>query len=678
MSLASTPNRLINEKSPYLLQHANNPVDWYPWCEEAFQRAKNENKPIFLSIGYSTCHWCHVMEKESFEDFEVSELLNEFFIPIKVDREERPDIDTIYMSVCQAMTGSGGWPLTIVMTSDKKPFFAGTYFPKKSKQGYAGLIDILNKIHEVWQENRTILLEASDNIIRDLKRYSINEQGKINEGIIKETYETLKKSFDSTFGGFSGSPKFPTPHNINFLLKYWKLSGEEKALEMVKISLNAMYKGGIFDHIGFGFSRYSVDNKWLVPHFEKMLYDNALLSYAYLEAYHATGENLYKEIAEKIFNYVLRDMTSSEGGFYSAEDADSEGKEGKFYLWSKGEIENLLEKEESELFCKCYDISLNGNFEGKSIPNLIKTNLEVLEDQKIKDKLEKIREKLFAYREKRIHPHKDDKILTSWNGLMIASMAYGGRILNNSKYIEAAKKALNFIFNKLKDENGRLLARYRDGEAAYPAYLDDYAFIILALIEMYETTYEYAYLKKALQLNDEMIKYFWDDENRGLFIYAKDSEQLVLKSKEVYDGAIPSGNSVAAMNMIRLYKITGDIRLEQKCNEIFGAFGGTIESFPKAYTKMITAFLYSIVPGKQIVIAGRRKDKETEKFLRIVKERYMPFTTTVFNDGNNDIIESMPFISNQGMIENKTAVYVCENYTCGLPITSIDDFIKRI
>lgn len=586
-------NRLINEKSPYLLQHAYNPVDWFGWNEEAFQKAKTENKPIFLSIGYSTCHWCHVMEHESFEDEEVANILNNYFVSIKVDREERPDIDSVYMSVCQAMTGGGGWPLNLFLTKDKKPFYAGTYFPKTSKYNQTGFMEILESINDVWVSNKDHVLTTADQVVKTLKGYSEDDSFDISKDIFSEGFESFLNSFDSVFGGFSKAPKFPSPHNLSYLLSYYKATGEKRALEMVKITLKSMYKGGIFDHIGFGFSRYSVDEKWLVPHFEKMLYDNALLAMAYIETYEITKDNIYKEVAEKILTYILRDMTSPEGGFYCGEDADSEGVEGKFYLWDFTEIYKVLDMEEGNLFINYYGIQREGNFEGSNIPNLIGEELEDLDKPDLKDKLENIREKLFDYREKRIHPHKDDKILTSWNGLMIAAFAKAGMVFHEEKYKDVSTKALDFIFSKLQREDGRLLARFRQGESRYQAYLDDYAFIIWALIEVYEVTKDYSYIKKALELNKQMIELFLDKEKGGLFLYGKDSEELILRPKDIYDGAIPSGNSVAAMNMLRLFKITGDINLKEEAESIFKVFGNSINKIPRAHAKTLEALLYS-------------------------------------------------------------------------------------
>lgn len=586
-------NRLINEKSPYLLQHAYNPVEWYGWSEEAFEKARTEDKPIFLSIGYSTCHWCHVMAHESFEDEEVANILNNYFICIKVDREERPDIDSVYMSVCQAMTGGGGWPLNLFLTKDKKPFYAGTYFPKTSKYNQTGFIEILESINNVWVSNKDHVLTTADQVVRTLNEDGYGDSSNISKDILNEGFQSFLNSFDDVFGGFSKAPKFPSPHNLSYLLSYYKATREKRALEMVEITLKSMYKGGIFDHIGFGFSRYSVDEKWLVPHFEKMLYDNALLAMAYIETYEITKDNIYKEVAEKILTYILRDMTSKEGGFYCGEDADSQGVEGKFYLWDFTELYKVLNREEADLFINYYGIQREGNFEGSNIPNLIGEELKDLDKNSLKDKLENIRRKLFDYREKRIHPHKDDKILTSWNGLMIAAFAKAGRILNEEKYKDASIKALEFVFIKLQREDGRLLARFRDGESRYLAYLDDYAFIIWALIEVYEVTKDYSYIEKSLELNKDMMQLFLDEEKGGLFLYGRDSEKLILRPKDIYDGAIPSGNGVAAMNMLRLFKITGDTKLKDEAESIFKVFGNSINKIPRAHAKTLEALLYS-------------------------------------------------------------------------------------
>ncbi|HHW30256.1 MAG TPA: thioredoxin domain-containing protein [Clostridiaceae bacterium] len=676
MSTNKYVNRLIHEKSPYLLQHAHNPVDWYPWGEEAFAKAKAEDKPIFLSIGYSTCHWCHVMERESFENEEVAQLLNRHFISIKVDREERPDIDSIYMTVCQVLTGSGGWPLTVFMTPDKKPFFAGTYFPKDDRYGMYGLISLLRRINKLWTEDRDSIISSGNNITDAIKKYNEYEEGLPSEEAITTTFRSLEQSYDEEYGGFGVAPKFPTPHNLLFLLRYYYKTGNAKALEMVKKTLNCMYKGGIYDHIGYGFSRYSTDRMWLVPHFEKMLHDNALLAIAYLETFHVTGQPLYEKIARQIFTYIQRDMTSPEGGFYSAEDADSEGVEGKFYTWSKKEIMDILGEEEGRKFCEMYDITEAGNFEGVNIPNLIKS---IKFDKELYDfNDEKSRTvPLFIHREKRIHPHKDDKILTSWNGLMIAAFAIGGRILGNESYTQAAEKAASFIFSKLIREDGRLMARYRNGDTAHLAYVDDYAFLVWALIELYETTYNPFYLKKALELNDNMLSLFWDDDGGGLFLYGSDGEELIVRPKEIYDGATPSGNSVATFNFLRLARLTGRPDLEEKAQRQFRTFASYINSAGSGHAFMLIALLFSLAGSKEVIIVDGKNSSESDKkaIFDVIQQKFMPFTTTIFySQDNKDITDIMPYLKNYFPLENKTTVYVCENFSCKKPVTSADEF----
>lgn len=588
-------NRLINEKSPYLLQHAHNPVNWYPWCEEAFEKAEKEDKPIFLSIGYSTCHWCHVMERESFEDNEVARVLNENFVSIKVDREERPDIDTIYMDTCQLLTGHGGWPLTIFSLPNKKPFYSGTYFSKEDSQYMDGLITLLNKIISAWKDSKDKILESSDEIVKALhnmtdfgearadtpkKTYDKNE-------FIKESFYTLKSSFDSKYGGFGSKPKFPTPHNLWFLLEYYKTNNDRDALNMVENTLDAMYSGGIYDHIGFGFSRYSTDRLWLVPHFEKMLYDNALLAILYSKAYETTKKEKYKSVANEIFTYLLRDMKDEKGGFYSAEDADSEGVEGKFYVWSLDEIYQVLGKDDGEKFASYFNITEKGNFEGFNIPNLIYKELP--EDTSF---INSCKQKLFHYRDKRIHPYKDNKILTSWNSLTIAAFALGGRLLNNNEYTFAAESALEFIYKYLFTEDGKLLARYREGESKIYGYVDDYAFLTWALLELYESTNRESFLQRATNLTSDFVKFFWDNEKGGFFLYGSHGEQLITRPKKIYDGAIPSGNSVASLNFLRLYKLTSNKEYLDKATAIFNTFSSEVSQHPSAYCFLLLAMIF--------------------------------------------------------------------------------------
>ncbi|HEY5560426.1 MAG TPA: thioredoxin domain-containing protein, partial [Clostridiaceae bacterium] len=677
------PNRLITEMSPYLLQHAYNPVNWNPWGEEAFAQAKAEDKPIFLSIGYSTCHWCHVMEKESFENQEVADILNRYFVAIKVDREERPDIDSIYMTVCQALTGSGGWPLTIFMTPDKKPFYAGTYYPRESKYGMPGIVDILNSIGQQWKEEREDIVASSEKIIKHIKNTDasvkqVDMGEELGEDEIHNAYNSFKSAFDKNYGGFGRAPKFPAPHNLQFLLRYWKNYNEPKALEMVEKTLESMYEGGIFDHIGFGFSRYSTDQKWLVPHFEKMLYDNSLLAEVYIEAFQATGKVFYKQVAEKIFTYILRDMTSKEGAFYSAEDADSEGIEGKYYLLTLDEVDLVLGEEYCKTYCEHYDIIKEGNFEGKNIPNLIgKKSCSKLDDE-LEQKLEVMRRKLLEYREKRIHPYKDDKILTSWNGLMIASLAYGGRVFENKSYIVQAEKAMNFILNNMINEKGRLMARYRDGEVAHLGYLEDYAYVVHALIELYEATFNVKYLTSALELNENMLKLFKDEEHGGLFLYGTDGEELIVRPKDIYDGAVPSGNSVATLNMLRLARLTTNGELEDEAYRQFEVFASKVKSIESAHAYFMTALLYSNVPGKDIIIAGEEQGDNTKAMIKEINSNYLPFSTVVLYTGDERLACVNSEIKGHKPIMGKTTAYICENFSCKEPITDLQKLSENI
>jgi len=621
------------------------------------------------------------MEGESFEDMEIASILNEHFIAVKVDREERPDIDSIYMTVCQALTGHGGWPLTVFLTPDKKPFFAGTYFPKEDRMGMIGLKSLLNRVINLWNSRRDELISSS-NKITDIFNNSFNiqeediQENGIPKDIIHDAFAEFKYAFDSVYGGFGSAPKFPTPHNLYFLLRYWHATGEDFALEMVEKTLDSMYRGGIFDHIGFGFSRYSTDRKWLVPHFEKMLYDNALLAIAYAEAYQATDKKIYAETAHKIFTYVLRDMTSPEGAFYSAEDADSEGVEGKFYLWTPSEVKEVLGEEAGTRFCRYYDITERGNFEGKNIPNLIGADISG-EDTIF---AEECRNKLFLHREKRVHPYKDDKILTAWNGLMIAALSIAGRVFGEEKYTAAAEKALQFILEKLvRAGDGRLLARYRDGEAAFPAYADDYAFLVWGLIELYSTTFKPEYLKKALQFNNEMIELFLDNDYGGLYLYGNDSEQLIARPKEVYDGAMPSGNSVAAMNFLRLARLTGNHALEELAQQQFRVFGSKILQAPGAHGFMLCALMFAFSPAREIVLVENEEKINSGIMLKVLREKYDPFSTSLlYSEKEPELKTLIPFIENYKAIDGKTTAYVCKNFACQAPVTDEAKFREAL
>lgn len=669
-------NRLANEKSPYLLQHAHNPVDWYPWSDEAFAKAKREDKPIFLSIGYSTCHWCHVMERESFEDQEVADLLNHDYIAIKVDREERPDIDHIYMSVCQGMTGHGGWPLTIIMTPDRKPFFAATYLPKNKRHGLSGLIQILPRLSDLWQNERTAVLESGEQVVRWLEDSEPDQAGELTMDIAHKAYQQYSRTFDRQYGGFGSAPKFPTPHNLLFLLRYHYFTGETQALKMVEQTLDSMYQGGIYDHIGFGFARYSTDRRWLVPHFEKMLYDNALLIIAYLEAYQVTDRPRYARIAREVLEYVLRDMTSPEGGFFSAEDADSEGVEGKFYVWTPDEIKEVLGEADGAGFCQTYDITGSGNFEGYSIPNLIENLLE--EDER--RSWESARIKLQAHRSKRVPPYKDDKILTAWNGLMIAALGKAYQVLGDSRCRMAAQQAVEFIFASLRRSDGRLLARYREGEASFPAYAADYSFLIWGLIEMYEATYETGYLHRAMMLADEQLRYFWDEHKGGLFFYGSDAEQLLTRPKEVYDGAIPSDNSVALLNFLRLARLTGNLDLEEKAQQIIKYFAGSVASLPTAHSFFLSAWLFNEMGSREVVVASADKNETARRMLASMQKTFLPDTVSIYKEGNDpELVRLAPFTQDLTAAQTGQATaYICERFACQQPITDEREFQEAL
>ena len=685
------PNRLAQEKSPYLLQHANNPVDWFPWGEEAFEKAHREDTPIFLSIGYSTCHWCHVMEKESFENYEVAKLLNEAFVCIKVDREERPDIDNLYMTVCQLMTGSGGWPLTIIMTPDKKPFFAATYIPKENRFGKAGLITLIPQIQKLWRDQRDDLMKTVGQITTVLKQISKDPNVEsLHESILKTTYQELHQNFDENHGGFGNKPKFPSPHNLLFLLRYWNRNNEKEALEMVEKTLQNMHAGGLFDHIGFGFHRYSTDEKWLLPHFEKMLYDQAMLALAYTEAYQITKNKDYEIIAHKVFSYILRDMTAPDGGFYSAEDADSEGEEGKFYLWTEDEIKEVLGKDAS-LIIKTYNIQKDGNFteeatDTKNNKNILYINKRIdmianepdISEQDFYSRLSKAREKLFEHREKRVHPHKDDKILTNWNGLMIAALAKGSRIFGEQKFIDAAQKSVDFILTKMRQSDGRLLHRYRDEEAAIMATLDDYAFFIWGLIELYETTFDVHYLQTALDLNKDLISYFWDDKYAGFYFTPDDGEDLIIRQKQSYDGAIPSGNSIALLNLIRLGKLTANPEFEEMASKMVHLFASRIKQSPTAYTQFLIALDFIIGPTYEVVIVGNSKEEDTKKMLQALTKHFIPNKVVILRpqEIKSPMIDNLTgYTKNHTSINGKATAYVCANFNCKSPTTDINEML---
>jgi uncharacterized protein len=688
----SKPNKLLNERSPYLLQHAYNPVNWYPWNEEAFEKALTENKPIFLSIGYSTCHWCHVMEKESFEDEEVAKLMNEAFVSIKVDREERPDIDRVYMTVCQMLTGSGGWPLTIIMTPDKKPFFAGTYFPKLNRYGRAGIIELIPKLIELWKSKYDDVIKSATEISHALINSSKFEGNEIlSMDVLDKAFNELSKRFDSEKGGFDKSPKFPAPHNLTFLLRYWNKTKNERALFMVEKTLEQMRLGGIFDQVGFGFHRYSTDSIWLVPHFEKMLYDQALLAIAYIEAYQATKKDFYKKTAREILEYVCRDMRSILGGFYSAEDAESEGEEGKFYMWTIDEVKEIL-GEDSEFFIKYFNLKKEGNWidslhGGKVGTNILHLHtmldeycsMNNLSPDAFDIKIALAQKQLLEVREKRIHPSKDDKILIDWNGLMISALAKAAQVFDEKAFIDIAKTTAQFIWDKMRLPSGRLLHCYRNGKADIPGNLDDYAFFIAALLDIYETTFSVDYLNKVLLLNNDLIKYFWDESDGAFFFTAFDSEKLIVRQKEIYDGAIPSGNSVVLMNLMRLYRFTGNVEFEVRAAGLIKTFSKVTKRSPSAYSQFLSGLDFYLGPSKEILIVAS-DDERMINYLKILRGVFIPNKVILYkNDAQAESLAKVAaFTKSFPIIEGGVSVYICENFGCKIPIISESDLRKEI
>ena len=678
------PNRLIHEKSPYLLQHAYNPVDWYPWSEEAFEKAEAHDKPVFVSIGYSSCHWCHVMEKESFNDEEVARLMNEAFICIKVDREERPDLDSAYMTVCQAMGRSCGWPLNIIMSPDKNPFFAASYIPKKGRFGLVGIIDLISQITEIWRTRRSDLENLGNDVKRRIEIFEKRTPGKeLGKDVLDDAYEKFVLSFDEQNGGFGHSPKFPTPHNLLFLLRYWNRTKEKTALTMVEKTLRAMRLGGIFDQVGFGFHRYSTDAEWLVPHFEKMLYDQALLALAYTEAYQATGAGKFKLTAKEVLEYVLRDLASPEGGFYAAEDADSEGEEGKFYLWTEEEIRKALSPEDADLAVKLFNVEAKGNFaeatrkrNGENILHLASPLEQVASERHLTLdelilRLGRIRNLLFEKRKRRVHPAKDDKVLVDWNGLMIAALARASQVFSEPRYLQAAVKAAGFILEKMKDENGTLYHRYAKGEKAIEGFLDDYAFLVWGLLEIYEACFEDKYLQATLELTKTITSRFWDETDGGFYFTAKDAETAVPRRKEVYDGALPSGNSVALLNLLRLAILTGDSAYGEMGSRMMKVFSEDVQRAPAAHTFLLLGVDFAVGPAYSVILVGAADDDGVRSMLKGLKAAYLP---------NMVVSLRQPSAAGLGYekIEGKATAYVCRDQTCMPPTNKVEKMLELV
>jgi len=683
-----TANRLSQEKSPYLRQHAHNPVSWYPWGDEAFREAARTDKPIFLSIGYSTCHWCHVMEKESFADEGTARLMNETFVSIKVDREERPDIDGHYMAVCQLLTGGGGWPLTVILTPDKRPFFAGTYFPKESRFGLIGLKDLVGHVAEAWKSRRAELLSSTEGILSALtKAPEARSGGRLTLAVLDQAASQLAAQFDSEFGGFGSAPKFPTPHHLTFLLRQARRKDDKAALAMVEKTLQAMRQGGIFDQLGFGFHRYSTDRRWLVPHFEKMLYDQALLAIAYTEAFQITGRDEYRRTVDEILTYVSRDLGSPEGAFYTAEDADSEGEEGKFYLWEIREIEALLSSSEAASAKEIFGLKPEGNFTGPegrpSGKNIL--YLAQLQDsgaklgmtgEKLQELITRISGRLFLRRKERPRPLLDTKILTDWNGLMVAALAKAAQAFGRTDYADRAAAAADTIRHKMT-AGGRLYHRSAGGEAAIPAFLDDHAFLIWGLTELYGATLEPAYLFWAAGLIEDVIRYFWDEKDGAFFFTSSGAHQdLPFRRKEVYDGALPSGNSVMMSNLLRLGRMLGRTDLEAKAEKISEAFSGKVRQYPAGYIQLLCGLDLALGPSQEVVIVGRRGSGDTQAMMDVLRRGFFPNIIVLFRPAGErepEILKLAPFTAAMKTLGDKATAYVCSNYRCERPTTDPEE-----
>ncbi len=667
-------NRLADETSPYLLQHKDNPVDWYPWGEEALSRAREENMPILLSVGYSACHWCHVMERESFEDEATAQIMNEHFVSIKVDREERPDIDSIYMSAVQALTRGGGWPMTVFLTPDGSPFYGGTYFPPAPRQGMPSFQQVLVSLADAYENHRDEVLKSAEGVREYLQAATgapIPKAGAAETEILDNAASSLLSQLDRRSGGFGGAPKFPQAMNLEVLLRHHHRTGDEAALSGVELTLRKMADGGIYDHLGGGFARYSVDAHWLVPHFEKMLYDNALLSRLYMEAFTATGDPYYRRVAEETLDYVLRDMTSPEGGFYSAEDADSEGVEGKFYVWTPAEIRNVLEPEDAELARRFWDVTGRGNFEGKNILNVSHPPEAVaaefgMSETELWDRIVGIRAKLFEVREERVRPARDEKILAVWNGLMLRSFAIAARVTGRDHYREAARKNAGFLLEKLR-EDGRLRRSYKDGRARFNGYLEDYAMVADGLVALYEATFEDRWLTAAGELCDAMNELFWDEE-RGIFYDTPvDHEELVTRPRDVYDNAAPSGTSVAADVLLRLALLLDRDDYRVRAEMVLESLSGGMEKLPGAFGRLLAAFDFHLSRPKEIAVVGDPGSGDTEALLDAVFGRYLPNKVVAGRAPNGEAAPTIPLLADRPMRDGRATAYVCEGYACQNP-----------
>ncbi len=673
-------NNLIHETSPYLLQHAHNPVQWHSWNKETLTKAKAENKPIFLSIGYSSCHWCHVMAHESFENEEIAKIMNEHFINIKVDREERPDIDDIYQKACQIATGQGGWPLSVFLTPDQKPFYVGTYFPILDSYGRPGFGSILKQLAQSWKEKPNDIKTSAENFLQTLQKTEIAKNpSKLEKSILDEAAVNLLQMADQTFGGFGKAPKFPNSANISFLFRYAKLSGISKFNDIALKTLKKMANGGIFDQIGGGFHRYSTDQMWLVPHFEKMLYDNALIPINYVEAYQITKDDFYLDVVRKTLDYVLREMTNSEGGFYSAQDADSEGEEGKFFVWKKSEIKEILGSD-ADIFCLYYDVTDGGNWEGNSIlcnnVNLTTVAFQFgISEDKVKETIDTCSKKLLEIRSKRIHPGLDDKILTSWNALMITALAKGFRVTNEDLYLKTAEKCIVFIENKLI-KDGKLLRTYKNGTAKIQGYLEDYAYFANAILDIFEINPESKYLQRAKHLGNYLIEHFWDSEHNTFFMTADNHEKLIIRPKNNYDLSLPSGNSVAANLLLKLYHLTQDKKFLEISTKILENQAQMAAENPFGFGNLLnTIFMYLEKPREITVL-----NLKNEKIIESLTKKFLPeaILVTVKNEDQLNDLSKFPFFEGKQFPNDKTIVFVCKDFSCSLPLESIPDIEAQL
>ncbi|MBN1221283.1 MAG: thioredoxin domain-containing protein [Anaerolineae bacterium] len=672
------PNRLAQESSPYLLQHAHNPVDWYPWGEEALGRAKTEDKPIFLSIGYSACHWCHVMAYESFENEQIATIMNEYFVNIKVDREERPDLDSIYMDAVVAMTGQGGWPMSVFLTPDGKPFYGGTYFPPTPHHGMPGFEQVLRSIARAYHQQKDDVLANADTLVNHINALIPLQIGTSLDPAVSElAVQTLTRNFDWTNGGFGGAPKFPQPMTYDFLLRAYYRNRKPETLEMVELTLYKMAHGGMYDQLGGGFHRYAVDNRWLVPHFEKMLYDNALLARLYLHAYQLTGKSLYRRITEETLDYVIREMTHPDGGFYSTQDADSEGEEGKFFIWTPEEIRAILGNTEGQIFCQVYDVKPGGNFEGKSILNIPVPLDQLAKDLKINladlnDTLHRSRVKLFTEREKRAKPGRDEKIIAGWNGLMLAAFAEAGRVFNRSDYIDMAIRNAKFVLSVMT-KNGRLFRTWKEtpGKVKLRGYLEDYAFYADGLLALYQTTFDPHWFQQARHLMEVVLDHFRDEQG-GFFDTADDHEQLITRPKNLQDNTIPSGNSMAVRVLLQLAAYTGQTEYTTPAFEALAGLSGPMSQHPGAFAHWLGALEFALAPPKEIAIIGQSNSEEAPKMLNLLFESYRPDQVVAMTN-ENETAGHPELVLERPAINGQTTVYVCQNFTCRQPVTTVEE-----